>query len=306
MSQRFELTILGSGSASPTSKRNPSSQVLNIGDKLYLIDCGEGTQVALRKNKIKFQRIEHIFISHLHGDHYLGMQGLLSTFSLLGRSKDLHIYSPKGLKEICELQFKISRSYPTFFIHFHEVKTSEKSSILETDQLNVYAFPLKHRIETYGFLFKEKKKPLHINGSVAKAYNIPHYAFDKLKQGEDFVDPETNERIANKELTLAAGKSYSYAYCSDTAFLPGLSEIVKNVDLLYHETTFMEKDVKLAKKTHHSTCKEAAMIAKEANAGKLLMGHYSARYPDLDLMKEECQSIFPESYLSQDGDVIKV
>ena len=306
MSQTFELTVLGTGSATPTLRRNPSAQVLNVREKLYLIDCGEGTQLALRKNKIKFQRIEHIFISHLHGDHYLGLQGLLSTFGLLGRTKDIHIYSPIGLQEITDLQFKLSSTYSAFPIHFHTIKTKEKECIVENDQLKVYAFPLKHRVECYGFLFEEKKKLRHINGKMAKELNVPHFAFNLLKQGLDYKDELSGEIFYSDILTKAADPSYSYAYCSDTAFLPKLEETIKGVDLLYHETTFMEKDIGLAVKTQHSTCIEAATIAKNAGATKLLMGHYSSRYDNLDLMLKECKSVFENTQLCDDGDVIKL
>lgn len=306
MSQSFELTVLGTGSATPTLRRNPSAQVLNVQDKLYLIDCGEGTQLALRKNKIKFQRIEHIFISHLHGDHYLGLQGLLSTFGLLGRTKEIHIYSPIGLQEITDLQFKISATYTAFPIHFHTINTKEKECILENDHLNVYAFPLKHRVECYGFLFEEKEKLRHIKGKLTKELKVPHFAFNQLKQGVDYKDEQTGEVFYSNILTIAPDPSYSFAYCSDTAFLPKLEEIVKGVDLLYHETTFMQKDIGLAVKTQHSTCIEAATIAKNADVKMLLMGHYSSRYDNLELMLNECKSVFENTQLCDDGDVIKL
>lgn len=306
MSQTFELTILGTGSATPTLRRNPSAQVLNVRDKLYLIDCAEGTQVALRKNKIKFQRIEHIFISHLHGDHYLGLQGLLSTYSLLGRTKDLHIYSPPGLQELTEIQFKISGSKSVYPIHFHAIRSDEPILIYENDQLTVSAFPLKHRITTYGFLFEEKEKLAHINGPLAKELNIPHFAFTQLKNGEDYTNPENGQVYSASQLTLTPDPSFSFAYCSDTDYLPSLVEVIKGCDLLYHETTFMQKDIAIARKTQHSTCAEAATIAKDAGVGELLMGHYSSRYTNPEMMLAECKQIFPNTHFSEDGDVIKL
>jgi ribonuclease Z len=306
MSQGFELTVLGTGSATPTLRRNPSAQVLNVRNHLYLIDCAEGTQIALRKNKIKFQQIEHVFISHLHGDHYLGLQGLLSTFSLLGRTKELHIYSPTGLKEIIELHFRISQSPSSFIIHFHEIDKMNDSLLLENEHLKVHALSLKHRVPTFGFLFQEKEKSRHINGPLVKELKIPYYAFEQLKRGEDFINKETAEVYSFEKLTFPADPSYSYAYCSDTAYLPELSEQIKEVDILYHETTFMQKDEALAKKTFHSTCIEAALIAKKANAKMLLMGHYSSRYPDEESMLNECKSVFENSHFTQDGDVIKL
>ena len=302
MSPSFELTILGTGSATPTLRRNPSAQVLNVRDKLFLIDCGEGTQIALRKNKIKFQRIETIFISHLHGDHYLGLQGLISTFSLLGRNKELHIYSPPGLEKLTELQFELSGSKSCYPIYFHELTKASIETIFENDHLTVQAFPLKHRVPTYGFLFKEKKKLRHINGRVTKDLSIPHYAFVKLKKGEDFIHPDSGELFPYKELTLAADPSYSYAYCSDTAYFTALASIVKGVDLLYHESTFLHKDAKLAKKTMHSTAKQAATLAKKAEVKKLLLGHYSSRYPAIELLLDEAKLVFDNSILTNDGD----
>ncbi len=306
MSLTFELTILGTGSATPTLRRNPSAQVLNVREKLYLIDCGEGTQIALRKNKIKFQSIECVFISHLHGDHYLGLQGLLSTFGLLGRQKELHIYSPPGLEKITQLQFELSGSKATYPIHFHELTMDVHENIVENDHLNITAFPLKHRVPTYGFLFKEKKKLRHINGRVTKELSIPHYAFDKLKKGEDFIHPESGELFSYKALTLPADPSFSYAYCSDTAYMQKLKSIIKGVDLLYHESTFLHKDVILARKTKHSTAQQAATLAKEAEVKKLLLGHYSSRYPSLKLLLEEAKSIFDNTILTDDGDVFSL
>jgi len=306
MSKTFELTVLGTGSATPTLRRNPSAQVLNVRDKRYLIDCGEGTQLALRKNKVKFQQIEQVFISHLHGDHYLGLQGLLSTFSLLGRTKEIHIYSPKGLQELSEMQFQISASKALFPIHFHVISSKEPITILENEHLTVTAFPLKHRVECYGFLFKEKEKPRHINGPLAKDLKVPHFAFSQLKEGKDFTDPTNGKTYTSEKFTFPPDPSFSYAYCSDTAYLPEIIATIKGCDLLYHETTFMQKDAALAKKTQHSTCIEAATIAKEAGVKKLLMGHYSSRYDDLNLLLAECKSVFPNTHLSDDGDVIKL
>jgi ribonuclease Z len=306
MSQGFELIVLGTGSATPTLRRNPSAQVLKVRDKLYLIDCGEGTQLAIRKNKIKFQRIDHVFISHLHGDHYLGLQGLLSTMSLLGRSNEIHIYAPKGLQELIELHFKIAESQCAFPIHFHTLSDSTPQLILENDHLSVTSFGLKHRIESIGFLFKEKKKQRHLNGPLAKENKVPHYAFATLKSGKDYLDKERNIIFPYEKFTFPADPSFSYAYCSDSAYLPSIIHIIKGSDLLYHETTFLDKDKELAEKTQHSTCIEAAMIAKEAKVGKLLMGHYSSRYEDLNVLLEECKSLFENTHLTQDGDVIKL
>lgn len=306
MSKSFELRILGTGSATPTLKRNPSAQLLNVRDHYYLIDCAEGSQISLRKYKVRFQRIEHVFISHLHGDHYLGLAGLLSTFSLLGRSKELHIYSPPGLKEVIDLHFSVSQSQSNFPIHFHEIPAVKNNLLLENDKLRVYSYPLQHRIPTFAFLFKEKIKARHINGPLAKEYKVPYYLFEQLKRGEDAINKENGEVYSYKKFTFDADPSYSYAYCSDTLYMPELSDWLQDVDLLYHETTFMQKDEDLAKKTFHSTCLQAAMIAKNAHAKKLLMGHYSSRYEDEGAMLAECKLEFENSHFSRDGDFFKL
>ena len=302
----FELTILGSGSATPTLNRNPASQILNVQDKLILIDCGEATQIALRKNKIKFQRINQIFISHLHGDHYLGLPGLLSTFNLLGRSNPLDIFGPADLEKIISLHFSVSGTTPNYPINFHRIKTSRKKLVFENRILLVWAFPLKHRIETYGFLFEEKPKLRHISSDAMRKYSIPHYEYDALKQGADFTIEKTNEIIPNEKLTHPASPSHKYAYCSDTAFYSKIVDWIEKVDCLFHETTFMDKDHALAKKTFHSTTVEAAEIAKQAQVEKLIIGHYSARYLNTDILVEECKRVFKNTEGAADGKVFSI
>jgi len=306
LSKKFELTILGSGSATPTLNRNPASQILNVQNHLVLIDCGEATQLALRKNKIKFQRINQIFISHLHGDHYLGLPGLLSTFSLLGRTNPLDIFGPADLEKIINLHFSVSGRIPDYPIRFYQVKTNNKKLIFENKIMLVWAFPLKHRIETYGFLFEEKPKLRHINSDAMRKYSIPHYKYNALKQGADYTIEKTKEIIPNEKLTHSASPSFKYAYCSDTAFFPKITGWIENADCLFHETTFMEKDRELAKKTFHSTTIEAAEIAKQAKVGQLIIGHYSARYLNLELLVEECKSIFENTDAATDGKVFSI
>lgn len=271
-----------------------------------LIDCGEATQVALRKNKIKFQRINQIYISHLHGDHYLGLPGLLSTLNLLGRNKALDIFGPADLEKIINLNFSVSGIKPNFSINFHAIKANSKILIFENKILSVWAFPLKHRIETYGFLFEEKPKLKHINSYAVRNYLIPHYKYAAIKQGANYTVEETNDIIPNEALTHPPSPSYKFAYCSDTAFYPKIVDWIKNADLLFHETTFMDKDRELANKTFHSTTYEAAEIAKLANVKKLIIGHYSARYQHSELLVEECKTVFNNTEGAIDGKVFSI
>ncbi len=296
----MKLTILGCHSATPKINTNPTAQVLDIKNHLFLIDCGEGTQVQLRRNKIKFSRIKHVFISHLHGDHYFGLAGLISTFRLLTRETDLHIYGPKGLKEIITLQMKLSGSWTNYMLIFHELISNESELIYEDDKVQVYTIPLDHRIYTNGFLFREKFNERKLNIDAAEDAKIDVAYFKKLKQGYD-VKNEEGKLIKNQDVTFSGPKLKSYAFCSDTAYNKAIVPIIKNADVLYHESTFLEKHEKLAKSTKHSTAKQAASIAKQAQVGKLILGHYSTRYGDLQDFKEEAQEVFKNVELSNDG-----
>lgn len=300
----MKLTILGCYSATPRALNNTTSQVLEIANHMFLIDCGEGTQVQLRKHKIKFNRIKHIFISHLHGDHFFGLVGLISTFRLLTRESDLHIYGPKGIKEVITLQMKLADSWTNYNLIFHEL-TSEKSELIfEDEKVEVHTIPLNHRVYTNGFLFKEKKgaRKLDIVAVEAAHINVAYYR--KLTQGFDVVNEE-GKTIKNETVTKAGLKPKSYAFCSDTMYKEDIVPIIENVDVLYHESTFLEKHAHLGLKTKHSTAKEAAKIAKLANVGTLLLGHYSTRYDSLDAFKEEAQEIFDNVELCEDGKVFK-
>ena len=303
MNKKFELTILGSGSATPTLYRNPASQLLNVQDQLFMIDCGEGTQIALRKNKIKFQRINQIFISHMHGDHYLGLPGLLSTFNLLGRTKSVDVFGPEGLEKLINLHFDLSGTPLNYSIQFHTVNSNTKSLIFENKNVLIWSFPLKHRIETYGFLVEEKPKLRHINSEATEKLSVPHFKYMEIKKGADFVIESTGEIISNKELTKSATPSYKFAYCSDTAYYPKLTKWVEHADLMFHETTFMAKDQALADKTYHSTTLQAAEIARSAQVKKLIIGHYSARYSNPEIMVDECKTIFKNTEGAIDGKV---
>lgn len=296
----MKLTILGCHSATPRTNTNPTSQVLEIKNHTFLIDCGEGTQVELRRNKVKFVRIKHIFISHLHGDHCFGLVGLISTFKLLTREADLHVYAPKGLKEVITLQMKLSDSWTNYKLFFHELTSTSSELIFEDDRVEVYTIPLDHRIYTNGFLFKEKEgeRKLDMNAVLNADVDVAYYR--KLKQGFDVEDNNGN-LVENQSVTKPPNKPKSYAFCSDTAYNEAMLPIIKDVDVLYHESTFLEKNEKLAAPTKHSTAKQAASIAKQANAETLILGHYSTRYDDLNLFKEEASEIFKNVELAKDG-----
>ena len=296
----FSLKILGCSSATPTSWSNPSAQVLNMEENHFLIDCGEGTQSALRKNKIGFKKINNIFISHLHGDHFYGLIGLLSTLNLLDRKKDLHVFSPKGLKEIIITQFRITGMNISYFIHFHEISTKEPVIILDHKKLIVKAIPLKHRIETYGYLFEEKKKERKLNMDAIVKYGVEVCDYRNIKLGKDYTK-DGGEIIDNSILTFNPPKELKYAYCSDTAYSTNTIEWVKGVDLLYHESTFLDDNSELAKRTGHSTAKQAATVANKAEVGKLLLGHFSARYKDRDVFRQEATPYFSKVEVAYDG-----
>ena len=299
------MKILGCSSATPTTWAFPSAQVLNMEERFFLIDCGEGTQVQLRKHNIRFSKINHIFISHLHGDHFFGLVGLLSSFHLLDRKKDIHIYSPKGLKEAIITQFRITNTYLSYYIHFHELSTSEPQVIVDDKKLVVKAIPLKHRIETYGYLFQEKLKERKLNVEQLEKYKVEICDYRNIKLGKDYLT-DSGQLIDNSDLTFDPPKALSYAYCSDTAFEPKLFEWVKHIDLLYHESTFLDDKITLAKKTGHSTAKQAAAVAKNAKVGKLILGHFSARYKNRTLFLDEALEVFDNVELSEEGRVFSI
>jgi len=300
----MKLTILGCYAATPRTMTNPTSQVLEIKNHMFLIDCGEGTQVQLRKNKVKFSRINHIFISHLHGDHFFGLPGLVSTFRLLGRDKELHVYGPKGIKEAITLFMKLGDSWTNYPLSFHELTSTKSELVFEDDKVSVETIPLKHRVYTNGFLFREKLGERKLNIVAVGKYKISKAYFRNIKQGTDVL-LEDGTLISNEKLTFDPPKPKSYAYCSDTGYKPDIVDQIKNVDVLYHESTFLESEARLAPKTKHSTAKEAASIAKAADVGTLILGHYSTRYRSIELFKEEAQEIFTQVELADDGKVFE-
>jgi ribonuclease Z len=296
----MKLKILGCYAATPRTLSNPTAQVLEIKNHLFLIDCGEGTQVQLRKHKIKFSRINHIFISHLHGDHFYGLIGLISTFMLLNRENDLHIYGPVGIKEIILMQLRASGSYTGYNLFFHELASLESEVIYEDDTVVVKTIPLNHRVYTNGFLFQEKVGKRHLNSEAVAKYKIEKVYFDKIKSGGS-VTLDSGEVIENNLLSLPPDAPKSYAFCSDTLYDESIIPYIKGVDVLYHEATFLESEAHFTQKTKHATAKEAAQIAKLANVKQLMLGHYSTRYGSIELFKTEAQSIFENVLLADDG-----
>lgn len=301
----FDLNILGCGSALPTTRHNASSQVINLRDKLYMIDCGEGTQLQMRKMKIKFSRLNHIFISHLHGDHSLGLPGLVSTLGMLGRMGDLFIYGPAEVGEYVQVIEKLFCQGSPFQMKFQAVDTNNYNLVMEDRSVSVYSLPMKHRVPCYGYLFVEKERSPHIIREMIDFYKIPISKIELIKQGADFVTEE-GEVIPNKILTRPAEPAKRYAYCSDTAFFPKIVPYIEGVDLLYHEATFLEADSARAYETFHSTTKQAASIARDAQVKKLLIGHYSARYIDLLPLEKEARSIFHNTLLANEGMVLSL
>ncbi|MBC8754727.1 ribonuclease Z [Kordia sp. YSTF-M3] len=300
----MKLTILGCYAATPTKHTNPTAQVLEIRNHIFLIDCGEGTQVELRRSKVKFSRIKHVFISHLHGDHFYGLIGLISTFMLLGRDTDLHIYGPKGLKELTLLQLKLTKSWTSYTLCFHELESKESEVIFEDDKVTVTTIPLDHRVYTNGFLFKEKEKERQLNVGAVLNYEIEKCYYQNIKKGRD-ITLDSGEIIPNEKLTFDPPKSKGYAFCSDTIYFPKIIDQIKNVDVLYHEATFLDKHDQLATKTKHTTAKQAAMIAKQASIGQLILGHFSTRYDGFNEFKEEAQTVFENVVLADDGKVFE-
>ena len=296
----FDINVLGCGSAIPTTWHMASSQVVDLRDKLYMIDCGEGTQVQMRKNKIKFSRVNHIFISHFHGDQCFGLTGLISTFGLLGRTGDLFLHGHKDLETYLTPLLKLFCDRLPYKVCFNHIDTTRSDLVMEDRSLKVTSIPLRHRIPCCGYLFEEKETAAHIIKDMTDFYKVPLYQLQAIREGADFITPE-GEVISNNRLVRPAEPARKYAYCSDTLFTPAIVPIIEGVDLLYHEATFNEEDASRAKVTYHSTAKQAAEIAKAAKVKQLMIGHYSARYEDLTTMKEEAASVFPNVILANEG-----
>ncbi len=301
----FEVTILGSGAAIPTLRRNPTAQYVICNDRHILIDCGEGTQMQMRRFGVRFQRISHIFISHLHGDHFFGLVGLLSTMHLMGRDKGITIYGPPQLEQAVRLQLELGGAKPDFELNFITTSSKEYQVLFSDKMIEISSIPLKHSIPTTGFIIREKQKDRNLNSEKIKGSGLGIEHFPKLKRGEDVI-LETGELRRSVDYTFDPKPAHSYAFCSDTAYMPALSNVVLGVDVLYHEATFTEKDSDRAKATFHSTAKQAALIAKEANVKKLLLGHLSARYSDIEDHLKEANEIFPDTEIVEDGLLIHI
>lgn len=300
------LTILGFNSAIPTINSAPTAQFLEMEERHFLIDCGEGTQVQLRKAKARFSKINHIFISHLHGDHCFGLPGLIASFRLLGRETPLHIYGPKGIKEMLETIFRLTETHKGFEVVYHELDKKYSEKIYEDNRVEVFTIPLDHRVYCNGYLFREKTKERHLNmQEISKYPEIETCDYHNLKLGKDFV-LEDGYILKNETLTKEPTKSVSYAFCSDTRYLESVIPIVENVDVLYHEATFLHDLKKMADYTGHTTALEAARVARKANVGKLILGHFSNRYGDLSVFTNEAREVFPNTFLPKQLEAVKI
>lgn len=301
----FKVHILGCGSALPTLQHYASSQIVEFRDKCFMIDCGEGTQMQVRHTHIHFSKIQAVFISHIHGDHCFGLIGMISTFGMLGRTAPLHIYAPAELESILNAQVELFCTGLEYNIVFHAVDTAERTVIYEDRSLIVETIPLEHRVPCCGFIFREKPALPHIRRDMIDFYNIPISQINNIKAGAGWTTPDGNF-VPHERLTVPADAPLSYAYCSDTRYLPHLHELIKGVSTLYHESTYAEDNIEKARIYHHSTAAQAAMVARDANVGKLLLGHYSSRYRDESVLLDEAKAIFPNSYLTNEKLVFDV
>lgn len=301
----FKVHILGCGSALPTLQHNASSQIVELREKLFMIDCGEGTQIQLRRSRIHFSKIIAVFISHLHGDHCFGLPGMISTFGMTGRTAPLHIYAPAAFEPILDQTLSFFCQGLEFKVVFHAVDTTQNKVVYEDRSLTVETIPLQHRIDCCGYLFREKPILPHIRRDMIDFYKIPISQINNIKAGTDWVTPE-GEVIANSRLTTPAEPARSYAYCSDTRYIKTLHELVKGVSTLYHESTYSAEDAERARLYWHSTSQDAAKVARDASVGKLLLGHFSARYNNESQLLDEAKAIFPNSYLTREGAIFDI
>ena len=303
--EKFELTILGCGSALPTTRHFATSQVLNVREKLYMIDCGEGSQLQMRRSHLKFSHLNHVFISHLHGDHCFGLIGLISTFGLLGRTAPLHVHAPENFGSMLQSMLDFFCKGLDFNIEFHPVDTTRHALVHEDRSVMVYSIPLRHRIACCGYLFKEKELLPHIRRDMIDFYHIPVCEINNIKNGKDWVT-EDGQVIPCSRLTTPAAPARSYAYCSDTCYLPGLSSLVGGVDLLFHEATFLHEDLQRAQETFHTTALQAATLARDSHVKALCIGHFSARYEDEAVLLDEARSVFAHTILAKENLNIKI
>lgn len=301
----FSVTILGSSSALPTSHRFPTAQVVRLNEQLFLVDCGEGTQIQLRKFGFKMGRINHIFISHLHGDHIYGLPGLISSLALYGKKGELHIHAHSDLQQMMEGMMKFMNELTDLKVKYHPLNFRRTSLLYEDKKIRITSFPLKHRISCCGFLFQELSADRHLDSQAILKYDVPVSQRQNIKKGADLVMPD-GLVVPNSEITLPADAPRSYAFCTDTIFKKEIIPVIEGVDLLYHEATFAADLADLAKKTFHTTSVQAAEMARLSKVRKLVIGHFSARYKDISTLVEEARTIFPETYAANDGDCFEL
>lgn len=303
--ESFRVHILGCGSALPTLRHFPSAQVIELREKLFMVDCGEGVQLQLRRLRVHFSKVSHVFISHLHGDHCFGLIGMISTFGLLGRTAKLHIYANEQLKGVLDCQMALFCRDLGYEVVFHPIDASCRQVIYEDRSLTVETIPLNHRMPTCGFLFREKPSLPHIRREMIDFYHIPTSQIQNIKNGADWITEE-GEVVPNSRLVEPAAPPRSYAYCSDTRYMPDLHEMIKGVSTLYHESTYGDDNLSMAEKYFHSTARQAAMVARDAGAGQLVLGHYSSRYNDESVLLQQAREVFPNARLANELDVINV
>lgn len=302
---KFEITILGCGSAMPTTLHHPPSQLIDMNEKLFMIDCGEGTQLQMRKYKARMSKLHSLFISHLHGDHIFGLPGLISTLSLLGRTADLNIYAHKEIDFLLNPLLTYLGSHLSFKINLFPLNPHSEEKLFENKMMRVTSFPLKHRIDTNGFLFEQKQSPRHIKREMIDFYHVPVKQINEIKNGADYLCSDGN-LILNEHLTTPGKPSRKYAYCSDTAYSPEIITYIKNVDLLYHEATFAESERNRAEETFHSTAQQAAEIALAAGVKKLMIGHFSSRYNETESLLKEAMAVFSNTELAVEGKIVSL
>ena len=300
----FTLNVLGTASALPTTERYPSAQVLDVRGRLFMIDCGEGAQMQIRRAKVSFLKIEHICLSHIHGDHVFGIFGLLSTMGMLGRSSTLNIYAPRSFRGVLDFFMANFGEGIRFEINLVDLEMSEPEVVYQNRTVELLAFPLNHRVETFGFIIREKMPPYNVYKDAISRYGLTRAEIGTLKRGEDVV--RENEVIPHTVAAYLPYEPRSYAYCSDTAPFPELAQWIKGVSLLYHEATFPSEMSEMAEKTFHSTTLQAAQMALDAGVKRLLVGHYSSRFPSVDFYLDQLRSVFPDSYLAYDGDKVEI
>lgn len=298
--EKFEVHILGCGSALPTTRHFATSQVVNVREKLFMIDCGEGAQLQLRRSKLKFTRLNHIFISHLHGDHCFGLMGLISTFGMLKRTATLHIHCHADLERILTPQLEYFCKGMSYNVEFHLINPTKEEIIYEDRSVTISSIPLRHRMPTCGFLFAEKQTPNHILRDMIDFYKIPVFELNRIKNGADYMLPD-GTIIPNDRLTKPSALPRRYAYCSDTIYHRTIIEQIKEVNLLFHEATFAQDELQRAKETFHTTAMQAGEIARDANVKQLLIGHFSARYENEDVLLEEACAVFPNTLLAKEN-----